>query len=235
MPPARLNPRLAKMHRTYAVDELARLFGTHRNTIRNWMKRGLEPLDSRKPLLFKGDAVQAFLEGRAKGRKIKTPPGMIYCVGCRRPHEPDGGMVDCVPLRGAVGDLQGLCPACGALMHRKVNLGRLDAAVGKLEVRMAKGAQHLCGSPDPCVNCAPGDPPAACASHSPSPSPSGVQTREVWAGESASGERCNTPLRATLAPHARSAPETAATLHDAAGERSAPTLQPLTRDHAGAD
>lgn len=235
MPPARLNPRLAKIHRTYAVDELARLFGTHRNTIRNWMKRGLQPLDSRKPLLFKGDEVRAFLEAQAKGRKTKTPPGMIYCVGCRRPQEPDGGMVDCVPLRGAVGDLQGLCPACGALMHRKVNLGRLDAAVGNLEVRMAKGPQHLCGSPDPCVNCASEGPPAACASHTPSPSLFGGQIGRDGAGESASGERCNTPLRTTLAPHARTAPEPAETLPDAADQRTAPTLEPSTRDHPGAD
>lgn len=134
------------------------------------MKRGLEPLDCRKPLLFKGDAVRGFLEGQVKARKTKTPPGMIYCVACRRPQEPDGGMVDCVPLKGAVGDLQGLCPSCGALMHRKVNLGRLEAAVGKLEVRIAKGSRHLCGSPSPCVNCASGNAPTACANHSPSPS-----------------------------------------------------------------
>lgn len=163
----RVNGRLAKIHRTYTVEELARLFGTHRNTIRNWMVAGLEPIDNRKPLLFKGDAVRTFLEGRAKVRKTKTPPGMIYCVACRRPQEPDGAMVDCVPLRGAVADLQGLCPTCGALMHRKVNLGRLNAATGKLEVRMAGGSEHLCGSPGPCVNCASGGAPTACANHSP--------------------------------------------------------------------
>ena len=41
MAKTRLNPWLAKIHRNYTVEEAARLYGLHRNTVRQWIKRGL--------------------------------------------------------------------------------------------------------------------------------------------------------------------------------------------------
>ena len=35
------NPRLAKIHRNYTVEEIANLFGVHKNSVRNWVKGGL--------------------------------------------------------------------------------------------------------------------------------------------------------------------------------------------------
>ncbi|MEO7863683.1 MAG: helix-turn-helix domain-containing protein, partial [Nitrospirales bacterium] len=35
------NPRLVKIHRNYTVEEIANLFGIRRNTVREWVKRGL--------------------------------------------------------------------------------------------------------------------------------------------------------------------------------------------------
>jgi hypothetical protein len=32
------NPRLAKIHRNYTVEEVANVFGVHRNTVRQWIK-----------------------------------------------------------------------------------------------------------------------------------------------------------------------------------------------------
>src|SRR6516162_8070923 len=36
----RFNPRRVKIHRTYTVEEAARLFGVHKNTVRTWLKTG---------------------------------------------------------------------------------------------------------------------------------------------------------------------------------------------------
>lgn len=37
------NPRLAKIHHSYSVEDLARLFKVHKNTVRNWWKQAWSP------------------------------------------------------------------------------------------------------------------------------------------------------------------------------------------------
>lgn len=90
------NYRLAKLHRTYAVEDLVRLYGVHKNTIRNWVKSGLEPVDGRRPLLFRGESVARFLRERRDASKTVSPPGTIYCLPCRSVRRPAGDMVEYV-------------------------------------------------------------------------------------------------------------------------------------------
>ena len=58
------NPRLAKIHRSYTVEEIASLYGLHRNTVREWIKRGLPVCDDRRPQLVLGRDLAKFLETR---------------------------------------------------------------------------------------------------------------------------------------------------------------------------
>ena len=50
----RPNYRLVKIHRNYTVEEVARLFGTHNNTVRAWVKAGLPTCDGKRPTLILG-------------------------------------------------------------------------------------------------------------------------------------------------------------------------------------
>jgi Helix-turn-helix domain len=45
------NPRLVKIHRSYTVEEVARILQKHKNTVRAWIKQGLRPIDGRRPIL----------------------------------------------------------------------------------------------------------------------------------------------------------------------------------------
>jgi transposase-like protein len=47
----RFNPRIAKSHRTYTVEEVAGTFGVHKNTVRRWVAEGLPVIDARRPML----------------------------------------------------------------------------------------------------------------------------------------------------------------------------------------
>src|SRR5260221_11249883 len=48
------NPRRVKIHRNYSVEDIARLFGIHKNTVRNWLKQGLATIANLRPLLALG-------------------------------------------------------------------------------------------------------------------------------------------------------------------------------------
>jgi hypothetical protein len=55
------NPRLVKVHRSYAVEETARLLRVHKNTVRNWLKQGLALIDA-----IRGELEIAFTQPRPR-------------------------------------------------------------------------------------------------------------------------------------------------------------------------
>src|SRR5689334_11149136 len=115
------NPRLIKTHRCYDIREIARLFMLHPNTVRAWQSQGLQAIDERRPTLFHGAALAAFLRTRRAKAKCPCPPGHIYCLPCRSAHKPAGDMVEYVAITSTSGNLRGICPTCGRFMYRRVN------------------------------------------------------------------------------------------------------------------
>ncbi len=146
------NPRLVKIHRNYTVDEVASLFGIHRNTVRDWVKRGLPTTDGRRPMLILGRDLAAFLSARRARNKRTCEPGELYCVRCRAPRTPAGGMVDYVPLTPTQGSLEAICSSCGTMIYRRVSLAKLAQACGNLEVTMPKALSHIGESAQLTVN-----------------------------------------------------------------------------------
>ena len=64
-----VNHRLAKIHRSYTVEEVARLFGRHRNAVRAWLKSGLPTIDKTRPALIAGIDLRDFLVKRRQQSK----------------------------------------------------------------------------------------------------------------------------------------------------------------------
>ena len=146
------NPRLAKIHRNYTVDEVAQLFDVHRNTVREWVKRGLPTNDGKRPMLILGRELVAFLTVRRAKNKRPCMPGEIYCVRCRAPRAPAGEMVDYVPLTATLGNLVAICSACETMMYRRVSLARLEQVRGNLDITMPQALEHIGESEEPTVN-----------------------------------------------------------------------------------
>jgi excisionase family DNA binding protein len=146
------NPRLPKIHRNYSVEEAAKLLDVHKNTIRDWIGRGLPTIDQRRPLLIHGRDLADFLAHRRRSNKRPCAPGQIYCVRCRCPQHPAGDMADYVPITPTGGNLVGICPTCDAFMYRRASLAKLDVVCGSLDVRQSEAEQHIVESHIPSVN-----------------------------------------------------------------------------------
>jgi len=149
----RANPRAVKLHRSYSVPELAACFGVHKNTVRNWQRDGLTPLDDQRPLLFQGSTIRAFLENRNASRKCPCPPGTLYCFRCRTARPPALGMVDFVSINAVSGDVRAICPTCGTVMHRRASEAALASIMPGCGVQFVQAPPRLNGSSAPSLNC----------------------------------------------------------------------------------
>lgn len=148
----RPNPRLAKIHRNYTVEEIASLYGVHKNTVRQWIKVGLTTIDNRRPMLVLGQDLAAFLRERRLKNKRTCQPGEIYCVRCHTPQKPAGDMAEYKPMTTMLGNLIGICPGCESMMYRRVNPTKLEQSRGKLDITMLQAQPHINESTQPSVN-----------------------------------------------------------------------------------
>ena len=94
----RPNYRLVKIHRNYTVHEIAMLFGINRNTVREWIKKGLPVIDRKRPMLILGCDLATFLLARWLKDKRPCQAGEIYCVRCRAPKHPAADMAEYHPV-----------------------------------------------------------------------------------------------------------------------------------------
>ena len=147
------NPLLAKIHRSYSVDEISRLFSVHKNTVRSWLRQGLKAIDDQRPTLVRGEELSRFLAERRARTKQSCGPGRIYCLACRAPKVPAGKMADCIRTGDNTGTLQGICPNCTRMIYRRVNPQKLAAVRGDLEVNLTQAQPRLGDRVKPIVNC----------------------------------------------------------------------------------
>lgn len=149
----RINPRLIKLHRPYAVDEAARALGVHPNTVRHWIGEGLPALASQRPTLILGGELRAFLEARRKRAARPCVAGTIFCFKCRAPRRPALGMVDFIAHSAAGGNLKALCETCGTVMHQRVARAAIALKMPGIDVQIRGAEPRLTGSAPSPLNC----------------------------------------------------------------------------------
>ncbi len=153
MPARRVNPYRIKLHRDYAVQELAECLGVHKNTVRHWQGDGLKAIDGNRPTMFNGKATRVFLLARQTSRKRPCPPGTIYCFKCREPRAPALGMVEFILGKGTTGNLTALCETCGTMMHRRASESKIAEIMPRLAVQIRQATSRLIERAPPSLNC----------------------------------------------------------------------------------
>jgi len=146
------NPRLAKIHRNYTVEEIAALFGKHKNTVRGWIKEGLPTSDNRRPMLILGRNLRDFLQARRTCNKVTLKPGEVYCIKCRAARKPACDMADYEPLTETQGNLIGICPSCEITIYRRASLTKLEQIRGNLDITFPQALRHIVDRDKPSLN-----------------------------------------------------------------------------------
>jgi len=141
-----------KIHRNYSIEEVAGLFGTHKNTVRRWVKGGLPICDGRRPTLILGRDLAAFLQARRASKKQPCRPGELYCVRCRAPKAPAGDMAEYLPVTEKLGNLTAICPDCECMMNRRVSMAKLGVVQGKMSITFPQALERVSESNQPTVN-----------------------------------------------------------------------------------
>ena len=149
----RPNSNLAKLHRSYTVEEIARLFGTHRNTVRGWLKAGLAVLDDRRPMMIQGQVLRAFLQARRDRAKRPCAPGTLYCCKCRTPRAPADGSAAFEAQAGCAGILREVCEVCGTRMFRRARQSSLREIMPQIAVLIVQAPPHIAECASPFLNC----------------------------------------------------------------------------------
>ncbi len=142
-----------KAHRIYNVWEVSDALGCHKQTVARWIKLNGLPADTnRKPWLIDGRDLKTFLGRKQTKTRIKLALHHCYCLGCKAPREPDGKFADYVQQTPGCGRLTGLCPECGALMHKIVRRIDLEAIRAKIEVTVQRASPRIVSRSTPLSN-----------------------------------------------------------------------------------
>lgn len=149
----RINPRLAKLHRSYTAFELADLLGVHKNSVRLWISQGLPTVDGARPMLIGGTDFQTWWAKKRKDAKRPCQPGQMYCFKCREPKAPALGMVEYAATNATTGNLKAICETCGTLMHRRTRLADIACKMPGLDVHRTQAPPGIVARPHPSPNC----------------------------------------------------------------------------------
>jgi hypothetical protein len=149
----RISTRRVKSRLTYTVAQAARIVDAHEHTIRAWLDEGLETIGGKGRTLIFGAAIIEFVDKRRVKRKRPCGVGEVYCVKCHTPKKPAYNMADLIQEKAEVGRLEGLCPTCGTMICRRVNLSKIEAIKGDLDVRIPLRSPRLIEPGNPALNC----------------------------------------------------------------------------------
>lgn len=108
-----------KYWRCYDVDMLGRLYGVHEKTILGWKRKGLKPINNKKPFLFYGYDVKEFVGKMNEENKCSTEFHQLFCSKCQEGKDPFKKEIQLIPANHKCIKITALCRDCKSKMFIK--------------------------------------------------------------------------------------------------------------------
>lgn len=141
-----------KQDYSYFVPEICALLGTHKNTVHQWLQKGLTKVDDTKPYLIHGSALKEFLATQQSSRKSSCKPDEFYCCRCRQPRRVWGGIVDVTIRNSKVIRLSGLCEQCDCPVNGNRSVKNIPIIAKTFNIQTVHNS-HIIETLPPSVKC----------------------------------------------------------------------------------
>jgi hypothetical protein len=145
------NVRLIKATWPYSVQEIAALFGVHKNAVLRWLKEGLRADREKRPFLIRGDELIRFLTARQRSRKHNCRLTEFFCLRCRAPREAYLGIADIAFENSTRFRVKALCAVCSTSVNKVQSIRNLQKVKNSFHVQQLTG-EHMMACVDPSVN-----------------------------------------------------------------------------------
>lgn len=145
------NHNLVKINRNYTFEELAAVFGIHKNTVSAWVKNGLPCLKEMRPFLILGADARVYLKSQRSSKKQKCKPNEFYCMRCKVPTHPHDSF-EYLPMTDTKGRLSGFCVRCECVVNKFVSVVSLERYSLLFDLSVPIDLGHITDSNNPLLN-----------------------------------------------------------------------------------
>ena len=110
-----------KKNWVYSVEDLMNLYSVTANTVSNWIRDGLLPSDSQRPLLFQGASVTHFHQQKRAKASFKLAADEFRCWTCQMPVQPSVERMTFGTARNGRRMCFATCPQCSGKLQKFVS------------------------------------------------------------------------------------------------------------------
>lgn len=146
---ANYNPNKVKINRSYTYEELAAVFGVHKNTVAAWVNNGLPCMKDMRPYLILGADAKQFLQLQRQSKKQKCKLNEFYCMRCKKPTQPIRNLVEYFPLTATKGRFSGSCSGCGGVVNKFISYASLEKYSQIFDLANPRELEHINDSDNP--------------------------------------------------------------------------------------
>jgi hypothetical protein len=136
----------------YIIVEITELLGVHKNTVRQWVRDGLCPMDNTRPIIIHGSELKRFLLNRRSSKKSPCQPHEFYCLKCRAPRVPWSKVVDVTIRSPRLFNLHAICGVCETAMNKAAGQAKLLEMLKTLRVQQVE-PRHIIETLQPSLKC----------------------------------------------------------------------------------